>query len=475
MMSPAGSCDECGREMRKAHRIYKGSRFCATCYARVFKRRICPKCGDLARLPINDEKAVCRRCDTAKPCARCGKTDYRVGRITQYGPVCNACAPHFREPEQCETCGRLSTRLTRASRLGHEMHLCPKCARMDHGTCAACRRHRPLSQAADGRMLCKACLEKGEIACPSCGKQMPGGRGKVCEECYWTATCRKRVRIDQAAFANPQMSAAFGDYGDWLIRTVGPHKAALLIHRHLPFFLEVERMWGDFTTYEDLLRHFGAEGLRRVRLPMRWLLKARGIRPDPEAREAESERMRIESIMSSIRRGCAAGKVLLTYRSELTKRIDGGKMAVKSARLALRAAASLLLAADSFGNRLPEQKDVERYLANSPGQRAALIGFLTFLRRNYGLELAATVDRTRQRSLRRRKLEREIIRLARCRDESKEWLLRWIVVCLEYFHGRKIGKNAIRLDMVRKEVNGLVLATEGTKSDYWIPTGKWNP
>jgi hypothetical protein len=271
------------------------------------------------------------------------------------------------------------------------------------------------------------------------------------------------------------MSTSFGEYGEWLIRAVGPQAAALRIHRHFPFFLEVDRLWGDFTSYDDLVRHFGAEGLRRVRLPMRWLLEARSIRPDPEAREAESERRRIESIMSSVRQGSAAEKVLLTYRSELTKRIDSGDIAVKSARFALRAAASLLLATDPSGGRLPEQKDVNRYLAESPGQQAALIGFLTFLRRTHGLNLAATVDRTRQRSLRRRKLEREIIRLAKCRDDSKEWLLRWIVVGLEYFHGRKIGKKAIQLDMVRKEAEGLLVTTEGAESNYWIPTGKWNP
>jgi len=321
----------------------------------------------------------------------------------------------------------------------------------------------------------KACLEKGEIACTSCGRPMPGGRGKVCEECYWTANFLKRVRINQAAFTNPQMSVSFGDYGEWLIRTVGPHRAALLIHRHLPFFLEVERTWRDFTTYEDLVHHFGGEGLRRVRLPMRWLMEARGIRPESETREAESERRRIESIMSTVRQGTAAGKVLAAYRSELTKRIDSGDIAVKSVRLALRAAASLLLATDTSGERLPEQKDVERYLAESPGQRAALIGFLTFLRRSHGVDLVAIVDRTRQRSMRRRKLEREIIRLVKCRDESEEWLLRWIIVGLEYFHGRKFGKHAIRLDMVRKEAKGLIVTMEGAYGDYWIPTGEWNP
>jgi len=77
--------------------------------------------------------------------------------------------------------------------------------------------------------------------------------------------------------------------------------------------------------------------------------------------------------------------------------------------------------------------------------------------------------------LRRRKLEREIIQLTKCRDDSKEWLLRWIVVGLEYFHGRKIGKKAIQLDMVRKEAEGFLVTTEGAESDYWIPTGKWDP
>jgi hypothetical protein len=179
--------------------------------------------------------------------------------------------------------------------------------------------------------------------------------------------------------------------------------------------------------------------------------------------------------MSTVRQGSAAGKVLAAYRSELTIRIDSGDIAIKSARLALRAAASLLLATDPSGDRLPEQKDVERYLAESPGQRAALIGFLTFLRRTHGLDLAATVDRPRQRSLRRRKLERDIIRLVKCRNESDEWLLRWIIVGLEYFHGRKFGKHAVRLDMVRKEAEGLIVTMEGAQGDYWIPTGEWNP
>lgn len=51
--------DECGRKMTKTHRIYKDHRYYGTCYPRVFKRRLSPKCGDFARLPESDPVAVC--------------------------------------------------------------------------------------------------------------------------------------------------------------------------------------------------------------------------------------------------------------------------------------------------------------------------------------------------------------------------------------------------------------------------------
>jgi len=266
-------CDECGQEVSKLWRRHKGHGYCSTCYARVFKRRMCPRCGELARLPKNDLEAVCRQCDVDKPCARCGKasSDYNIGKVTPYGPVCIACAPYFREPEPCEACGESSQRLTRVKRMGHDHRLCPRCATADHGTCSACRRHRLLVMTSSGDALCKACYEQGEIACPSCGHPMPAGRGDVCEPCYWTRTCRKRISIGQAGITTNVLSKAFGEFGEWLIRATGPHKAALKINHFFSFFLEIDQAWSRIPSYSELLHHFGAEGLRRVRLPMRWL------------------------------------------------------------------------------------------------------------------------------------------------------------------------------------------------------------
>lgn len=117
------TCDECGRKVAKLTRVYRGHGYCATCYARVFKTRPCSKCHVLARLHKKEANAICRRCEHMQPCVRCGKFNRPVGKITPYGPVCNACAVHFREARPCPLCGRSCRRLSRLSRLGSDLQI----------------------------------------------------------------------------------------------------------------------------------------------------------------------------------------------------------------------------------------------------------------------------------------------------------------------------------------------------------------
>ena len=145
--APAASttCDECRRHGVRIARIHRGERFCQTCYERMFKRRLCPKCGNFARLPRLEPDAVCLKCENARPCVRCGRIRYRTGMRTAYGPACIACAAYFKPPQPCEACGTPSRWLSRESELGDERRRCPRCRRRGHETCEACRRHRRLS------------------------------------------------------------------------------------------------------------------------------------------------------------------------------------------------------------------------------------------------------------------------------------------------------------------------------------------
>lgn len=471
-MSTSGEhiCDDCGKAAVKIHRNVNGHRYCATCYARVFKRRICPACGHLARLPRHDPQAVCRACTAAKPCVRCGKSGYRTGKLTQYGPVCNACAPHFREAEPCDACGTPSPKLTRVTRFGHEKRLCPRCAVADHGTCSACRRHRRLQEGADGRRLCATCLNEGEIPCPGCGEAMPAGRRNLCERCYWTNTARKRIAIDAAAFSSPAMAAAFREFGQWLINAVGPHKACQTIHRYLQFFLDINDRWPACANYQALLDLFGAEGLRRARLPMRWLKETRGIVADAALRQADSERRRIAAILASFPEGNVGAKALVAFANELEARHAQGKTSLHSIRLALSPAASLLRRGDRDGRKLPGQPALDDFLAESPGQKAAVTGFVNFLNDAFGGELVPHIDELQVEKARRSALEGKLMDLLRQNLGSDDVLKRWIPCALEYFHNVPArAMKALTDHDVTRDDSGAVVTLNGIK--YWVPIG----
>lgn len=296
---------------------------------------------------------------------------------------------------------------------------------------------------------------------------MPAGRGKLCEKCYWENTCRKRVKMDQAVFATSTMQDTFGEFGYWLEAKVGPHKAALTIHRYLSFFLQIETEWKHIPTYIELLEHFTAEGLRRVRLPMQWLREARGVEPDPNVRNNDSERRRIQVLIDTFPKSSWAAQALNSYLNELMARHSTGRTSLRSVRLALRPAVSLLLAMDTREHSLPSQSVLDRYLLEAPGQKAAITGFIRFLQAAYGLNLVIRIDAKKTREARRHKLEQEIIQMARHPEEGDEFLRRWISVGLEYFHRVKMSKRTVQSATIAEDNDGLRVTVNG--NSYFLP------
>lgn len=464
-------CDECGRQMAKAHRVHKGHRYCSTCYSRVFKIQICPKCSSLARLPKSDPAALCRKCENDKPCIRCRRVGYSIGKVTAYGPVCNACAPYFRTPEPCEACGELSPKLTRVSRLGHNRRVCPKCARTDFGTCMACARHRLLREAPDGRMLCRVCLEKGEVPCSKCRKPMPAGHGNHCQRCYWRGLLEKRILIDCVAFSSSAMAAHFEAFGKWLDERVGGHKAALLVHRYLPFFMEIENQWNGIPGYAVLLAHFGAANLRRVLLPIRWMEVTNLVVPDGAAKADDSERRRIAVTLGRFTRGSKEKILLEGYHKVLLERLKSCKTTLRSIRLALSPAAALLGRATVMTRMPPDQGVLDAYLAKTQGQRAAVSGFVRYLRQAHEVEIALPkADSSKAQRQRRKKLEAEMLSLIRATGDSEKLTRRWLSAALAYFHGlpkRAVGTNWKNLLHYPEVRDGLIFRWDGL--EYWIP------
>lgn len=467
-------CDECGRQMARAHRHYRGHRYCSTCYAREFKPRACSRCGCTARLLRSEEISVCRKCDSDQPCVRCGKADYAIGKLTDYGPVCNACSPYFRKQENCESCGTLSHRLARSSRLGHDLRVCPKCIIVDHATCSACHRHRLLRPNVNGHLLCEKCHQFGEIHCAQCQQPMPAGYGSRCERCYWSELLGKRLRMGCTAFTTQIMADHFTVFGQWLLAHAGEAKAAQTIHRYLKFFCDIEKQWADIPDYRTLLDQFGTAKLRRVLLPMRWMAESGLVVIDEIAKAEDSERRRIAVIQERFVPGSTQRVLLEGYLEMMYLRLKDEKTTLKSIRLAMTPAAALLGAtAESFQNGLPNQKSLDIYLSKKPGQRAAISGFVRYLREMHhaGVSLP-TANKAELKRLQRKKLETELLELMLNGGGSERCKQQWLTAALAYFHGqdRNIGKKALRAGLTQTR-DGLVITLNAL--DYCLPVPAW--
>jgi len=467
-------CDECGRQMIRAHRHYRGHRYCATCYAREFKPRACSRCGCVARLLRSEETAVCRKCDSDQPCVRCGKTDYAIGKLTDYGPVCNACSPYFRKPENCESCGTLSHRLARSSRLGHDLRVCPKCIIVDHATCRACHRHRLLRPDVNGHLLCEKCHQFGEIPCAQCQQPMPAGYGSRCERCYWSELLGKRLRMGCTAFSTQIMADHFTVFGQWLLAHAGEAKAAQTIHRYLKFFCDIEKQWADIPDYRALLGLFGTAKLRRVLLPMRWMAGSGLVVIDEVAKTEDSERRRIAVIQERFVPGSTQRVLLDGYLEMMYGRLKDEKTTLKSIRLALTPAATLLgVTAENFQNGLPNQKSLDIYLSKKPGQRAAISGFVGYLREAHDVDIELSSASSSEAKRRRRKsLEAELLTLMGYGDDSEPGRVQWVSVAMAYFHGVNINsaKKALKAGLVQTG-DGFSVTWENRA--YWLPSPPW--
>ena len=298
---------------------------------------------------------------------------------------------------------------------------------------------------------------------------MPAGRGNQCERCYLESLADQRTTFNQAAFTTPNMAWQFMEFGTWLKSTRGPEKAAQKIHRFLPFFLEIERQWGGSPQYANLVSHFGATRLRSVLLAMRWMEESGRVRPDAQVREEQSDRRRIEATLARLPKGSRAREILESYCEVLDERVEAGRSSTRSVRLALAPAAGLLEAAIQLGRTVPDQKVLDGYLKKTPGQRAAVSGFVSHLRVALNTELKLPpYDRQAATRGRRRKLREELLDLMRTSESGSEVDQRWIAAALAYFHELP-RKAADGFDVAEIVLDRGGMTIQIGEQRYWIP------
>lgn len=451
--------------MSHAHRNYHGHRYCGTCYARVFKASACPRCGETRRLPQNIPGAICRECERKQPCIRCGKSNYAIGKVTSYGRVCKACAPYFREAGVCESCGASSKRLSRATRMGHKLRLCPKCLRADFGTCQACHRYRRLKDTDTGQRLCSKCITDGVIHCPECNNLMPAGVGSRCWGCYWTDLHKKRLKISCAVFKYPGMANSFEEFGLWLLSKMGPHTAALNTNKYLPFFLEMEQQWQAIPSYDALAKHFGLEGLRKYLRALRWLISEKHLTVDVKLKQQISEIGQIYKLLSKVSIDSEEGQLIEGYYTRLEEKLSKGKTTLRSIRLALASAVGYLMFVNLRKTRIINQQTLRAYLKNVPGQTSSIRGFINYLNTNcpFVFPLDMPYETTNN------SLEKKLLSIMLIPRGGPIPMAVWSTTALAYFHDVPMSRSIKKLHYnanINIEV-GVTIVIDG--NSYWIP------
>lgn len=462
-------CNGCDKTVINIKKRYKGKKYCSTCYSRIFKKLVCLSCQEFARLPRNDEQAICNTCIKKQPCIRCNQIGKPIGKLTEYGAVCNSCSVHFRAIEPCERCNTPSKILTRISRFNDDLRVCPKCATRDYETCPACHKYRLLELNQNGQKICKKCNEQPFKNCKVCEVQIAAGCGSLCDECYWDKNLISKLERNEKLFENKFLISMFSEYASWMKQTIGTKKAALNINKHTEFFVITEDLWHDLVpTYINLLQLLRANGLRKYELVMRWLNENHNIVADPDLKKVCSEIDQLDNLIKSLTDFPLLYEVINAYKNKMLFKVKSGATNIRSARLAIKPAVGLMQYVASVRKTLPEVIDVKSYLADFSGQAAALTGFINFLNNQYGfnIDYISLKRSSFIKEASKKKLEKELLgMLSPNRDFNN---LIWAKMGLQFFHNMSYQDTLkIKVEMIVEVKDGYNVVYKN--QNYWLP------
>lgn len=378
------SCDECGRKIEKAHRVEGDYAYCSTCYARIFKRRDCLRCGEAARFHKSDEQRICRACHREeRTCLRCGCAVPRAYKTVGRSVLCHACSGAFnavlqsRAEKSPSSFAEFGTRDSGAT---------PKRSRKGYATCSICRRHRKVVLDSSSRKpICRDCIPGQEIwhSCPDCGAQTPGCGLALCRDCGISRRREGRVRLNLELIEQDWCRDLFLAFCDWKGLDQSANNITDRLNRYATFFEQLDQNFSrpDLIDQKGLLVVFEPDGLRRQVVPVRFLIERLNLSWSAARTSEAAETRRIDQILDS----CAdAGhrQLLADYLRHLDERRNSDALSLRTIRGYLRASSKLLESMQKTDPKKLRQIEIDRFLRRNPGYRASATSFVSYLRQH---------------------------------------------------------------------------------------------
>ncbi|WP_436896911.1 hypothetical protein [Acinetobacter baumannii] len=296
------------------------------------------------------------------------------------------------------------------------------------------------------------------------------GRGDYCEKCSWHQALERKVDKLANNLKDVNIREHFQNYTNWLEQRVGPHKATLFLTKHIKFFEVTNDLWTEqIPVYSDFLGRLRSSGLRKYVLPIQWLIKVHNLKIDIQTKEFCSELDQLNKLKDICPETSFSAQIIQEYYEVLMNRVNIGKTSIRSARLAMKPAADLMVQISKSRFKLPRLWHIKHYISEHPGQAATLTGFIIFLNQNYdtNLDFSFIKNSSFLKNVRHQKLKKEILNWIQKIDDSFDTLL-WVKKCLRYFH--KLNRS----DSLEIELSMIIEVDDGYKvifknKIYWIP------
>lgn len=293
---------------------------------------------------------------------------------------------------------------------------------------------------------------------------MAAGLGNQCGECYHKDLFSRRNAINAAAIRSPNIESLYSEYCLWLEAQIGAARASAIINSHFEFFSTADIYWESAPSYNQLLEKFGTSELRKYALIMKWLTSTGVITIDHSKKQQDSENRNIETIIHQLDPLPVHQKIAREYEANLREKQLPKKLTLKTIRVSMRAAVSFLIQSKRIP---PTQDDLNQYLKKFPGQRAAVTGFVSYLRHTHNATLESNIHKSQQAALRERTLKRKLMQLLQV-DNPESTETAWVKIGLQYFHKMSVRRiNKLDFSQIKHQDDGLTIEVDG--KELWLP------
>lgn len=455
-------CKHCNKTILGRKYCYQGGCFCTGCFSIFFKLKNCSICNTRKRILDKMKTPICKKClyDNT-PCIRCNKKVSGRYKVTEFGAVCKSCGKYFRELKQCSRCNKKNTSVAnRKLKTGIEL-ICAHCFSETLPLCFKCKyRKNPYFYDFNKNPICKVCAIEVTRQCRYCNAEISPGSGHICLSCSQLRTFKRRAKFDLSALS-PYLSNYYQQFCDWLLETRSVHYSSAHINLYLPYFIKLDELANSLNripTYKEVVDTYTVAETRRNLLVTLFFDVKKIITIDKVTKEEYSNIDSIERYLNRFKKGSFSQKSLQEYSNILHKKLAKNKTTIRSIRLALTPAVKLCDICIHFELAKPNNAVLEGFLWVSPGQRAAISGFINFLKQQYQIDIKVPVKKeeilSRPKSS-KSQIKQRLITLLRNPQTTEEYRNLLITVSLAYFHRISVPNFVyISGDMILKNKKG---------------------